>query len=818
MGAKTFKKYSQITANFNGPLALTNILGVRTLGSEKKPLLYSNLDSPSQETLTNLAIFANILAKYANINISSIGIGEKGPFLLASFPDVNNKIKKIHLKKVTYLEVNNKLGIIKVQAEDDSTYPKLVEISATIKDQEDKYVVVEDAEKYLTEKKIDDLLWWCGSRYMMHGWEGNPLHNIIHITDKKGQYLCARESENAKAKQAVKDILPDLYRGEQSVLARLAQQNHEIKKVLFDQAEVEGYYQKHIGFQAPHADHCLLVMVDNQERCFVADYTKTSQECKFTDNELFYNCKTRIDFWGKTVAPYPPVVKHLGYINFGVDFHPGSAKEYEHTPLKAVLILGEAIILPPQIENLLRQPSHLLLKPNDRHLTNDIMQALNNRIDNNTKIIITTHGNAYRGKHVTATFIAAQGNNMELDSKKDLEDGPISSRTSYLLKLLDSLTTYPLDVHLISCYAGSANSDITYLKPGSSLTTYGKEDLVTLVVSGNWIIEQLLSTELEQSPAQTFINQMRLFSEVATYKQNLGEGGVFTYRYDPSLKINLTSIQQDFIDRFYHEVGADRQLNLYSQPITEEEISHQKSLYLGYLKNFVYFNNDDSHLVNFLQDRENKDFILQEWQHDLSVTLTGADLKTVPLPLILTPQLINLLSNIGVDFSLNNNDWSWNTLTYVLYRTETEKKNLIDAAKILIELEVPFFNQVLVQEGYPESFNIDNDAALISKSHLTMTTDKDLLEILVNKYLEHHIELSPNEVSHISSVMGMTTHDLSVLLLRAKKCAVKLELSEMPAQKSDMQQESYLELFKKALIDYLPSYMVPEWAIDCDDF
>ncbi len=790
-----FSKYTQTIVDFNGKWPWTNIMRTKTLGDKQEKSLFGNLDQQTIFELSNLSDIALIISKHSDIHVTSLEINhEQRNFYIYIKDDkdiqVKLQIEDIELKQETsataLMTIYGKIGDINL------------DIPITIRNKDDEHIVVDSTSEYLRARLSQEEKLPLKSLYCTQSTEGwGESHHKIYIKDNAGDAICVRYSELLLAKNAVEAIKPLLchFRDDFNMIGSLdkceilllGRQSGLINSISFDPQKVANYHYKHdsfwvkisksLGFTEPHADYCVMATVDNQERCFEIQGKNVDIKTEFSKNKLFYETTTKAEYIGVTTDTSQPLKMSLGTVSYGNSVHRTITDKTDDNILKVVLIAGKDIVLTPNIKALSSLPSHLLLEYSSTStLISDILVTLNGRINDTTKIIILAHGNNVNsGEHVTSMFGPLDECESSSTGGTGIEDACPSTRTSYIFELLSSLTKTPLHINFISCFGGAASADITFLNKGSTLITYASSDTVSQVAANNWIVEKLLTEELGvQNSAQLFINQMRLFTEVATYTKHLGDKGTFSYQYNPEHQADLRALQEDFVSRMHKEADASMELNLNLNPLSVEELNRKAKLHFDYLRLLSHFHKDYAGLAGYLQDPKNKNFIQKVWLDEMSGKPT---LVKLPLDLTLNDKIFNLLEGIGVDFSANNNPWSWSALTYVLYAISHLKlKGLFNVATKLIALDKSLNNEVLV----PKSL-VDEEPILTKKTHLTMVTDKGLLTQIANKYLENHTKFSPDELSHIAKVAEVDTASLSELFIYANKCEMCVELAEPPS-------------------------------------
>lgn len=164
------------------------------------------------------------------------------------------------------------------------------------------------------------------------------------------------------------------------------------------------------------------------------------------------------------------------------------SREETRTPLKRVRIVGPdhngalGFVFKDGFKN---KEGHLIIGDGKNTVTpEEIKEQLEGRIDKDTHIDILAHGSVslfgfgwHEIKLLPEEF--SFGYRYILEALKFDLDPIKPSPISYILGLLDSLTSDPVQIYLTSCYGGAAGSSIKYLKPGSTLITTSRADKVS---------------------------------------------------------------------------------------------------------------------------------------------------------------------------------------------------------------------------------------------------------------------------------------------------------------------------------------------------
>lgn len=184
----------------------------------------------------------------------------------------------------------------------------------------------------------------------------------------------------------------------------------------------------------------------------------------------------------------------------------------------------------------------------------DIKTKLQNKISNNTQILILSHGitNNLTGKHI-----------LSLSS----DDWPIP--TNKIIEVLDKLTAHPINVVMDSCYGGAANEYIKLAKKGSVLITHSEPDTVAFQ-NVEYIRKYDRQAHEYTHLRQIFLENIRNFSHTVNYCESLEAGGVFCHTFRPfhvsdntlnTVSEVVTWQEQDFINQYRNKVTPETNFN-----------------------------------------------------------------------------------------------------------------------------------------------------------------------------------------------------------------------------------------------------------------
>ena len=145
---------------------------------------------------------------------------------------------------------------------------------------------------------------------------------------------------------------------------------------------------------------------------------------------------------------------------------------------------------------------------------------LEGKVDKNTQFELLAHGVDVGYSHHTIVLE---------------HNGIISLRA--VLNILDRLTPDPIQVYAPHCLSARGNSDISFLKPGSVLVTYGGV-IGRLIKDLGFITEEPIS---DLSPAEKFWKGIRKSAASTTFNMKLANGTIFSYAYEPFHKHSTMS-------------------------------------------------------------------------------------------------------------------------------------------------------------------------------------------------------------------------------------------------------------------------------------
>jgi hypothetical protein len=258
--------------------------------------------------------------------------------------------------------------------------------------------------------------------------------------------------------------------------------------------------------------------------------------------------------------------------------------------LKGVLIIGPDIEVGedklPLLRKMYLKENYLVIGDGKKNVTVNDLMLLAGKIDPGTRIDITAHG----------TLNADKEHCLQLNGVH---------KTSNILTIIGNIGgNLPVNVHLWSCFGGSAYKDVVYLPTGSVLVTHGPLDATTIPSLELFALENMITKRQKKlsyvPPSKEFIDnipseaiQSEIFSTHIDNKEyhffiqpKLSEVISDTEKY-------LDQVSIDF-NRFYSEIHSkvislDIHENIYFREptLTIQSISEyqKENFLLGY---FIY--------------------------------------------------------------------------------------------------------------------------------------------------------------------------------------------------------------------------------------
>ncbi|MEQ9116202.1 MAG: hypothetical protein RLN62_05355 [Rickettsiales bacterium] len=129
--------------------------------------------------------------------------------------------------------------------------------------------------------------------------------------------------------------------------------------------------------------------------------------------------------------------------------------------IKKLLLVGPGIP-EDQVHSFLEDPDCLVIGDGKRVLSSADLASLSGTVDRNTEIEIHAHGSNTEAGHGISLFI----------------DKPLTSEVMGAIEKLNP--GEPKQIHLLSCFSGSAKDDARKLAPGSVLVSHAREDAIML--------------------------------------------------------------------------------------------------------------------------------------------------------------------------------------------------------------------------------------------------------------------------------------------------------------------------------------------------
>lgn len=208
---------------------------------------------------------------------------------------------------------------------------------------------------------------------------------------------------------------------------------------------------------------------------------------------------------------------------------------------KAVLILGQGMAVEDSVLDRFRQEGYLLIGDGKKPVSPKDCEVLKNKIDSNTKICIYAQG----------SLDTVKGHSIE------------GSATAEFLRVIkrQSKNEQPLNIHLISSFAGKAANDVDLLPPGSMLVVHGTADAALsndVVLKTLKDFTQAMSTPSATNPWQDYVDNF------ATYVKQTTIIAIGEFRYtmrplegvltDPEqIRAYLESERQIFVTKYNEE-------------------------------------------------------------------------------------------------------------------------------------------------------------------------------------------------------------------------------------------------------------------------
>ncbi len=255
-------------------------------------------------------------------------------------------------------------------------------------------------------------------------------------------------------------------------------------------------------------------------------------------------------------------------------------------PYKAVLMIGPNCAIPDDIEALCKvhPDDYLIIGDGKTELESLDSTSLKN-INQHTKIIINGHGLALDNDH----FI----------------DGVSTKR---LLKEIASFAgNTPLQIHIISCFAGAAANAIEALPNGSVLVLHGS-DRPTLRDVGTHMMSELYKSPYKLNPVVDYINQFLLYvkqDSTITIKYSDDDIFKFTTRSPRAILSNTDDILKFFsacLSELVEQYNLKNPESLLTLPrLTEEEAVTWKKEHFMYL-----VSTEDHHMMVALKSNPEK--------------------------------------------------------------------------------------------------------------------------------------------------------------------------------------------------------------------
>lgn len=251
-------------------------------------------------------------------------------------------------------------------------------------------------------------------------------------------------------------------------------------------------------------------------------------------------------------------------------------------------------------QNIASREDVLIIGDGEKSITTEeLKQKLEGRIDGNTHITLNAHGIAKTDHRISLS-------RDRLDYTRDI------------LKELDLLTAYPINIVLISCYAGAANKDVSVLKKGSTLVTFSAADSTSSIRNSFFYLtyKEAMIDKKQISPAQIFLDNMKYMNNVVTFNECTGINEPFKYTLRPFSGRPIQNFQtsKDFLEykqtefmNQYMKAPTTPVLLRFPETITEKEANE---VIMYHFSSLVSKKGSLHYLSDFISDINNRDFML----------------------------------------------------------------------------------------------------------------------------------------------------------------------------------------------------------------